>query len=116
MDFPLSVIFTTDDFDLLLFTSKKGSPSNEEAAPLTAPQTEGVQPQLSQQPSQQSSQQQQQEVATTEIPGMLYKVKTQSFKNTPFCLNVLSRKQLKKPLLSLSSFLVKRSRYEDLVY
>ena len=118
MDFPLSVIliFTTDDSNLLLFTSKKGSPSNEEAAPLTAPQTEGAQPQLSQQPSQQSSQQQQQEVATTEIPGLLYKVKTQSFKNTPFCLNVLSRKQLKKPSFSLSSFLVKRSRYEDLAY
>lgn len=116
MDFPLSVIFTTDDSNLLLFTSKKGSPSNEEAAPLTAPQTEGAQPQPSQQPSQQSSQQQQQEVSTTEIPGLLYKVKTQSFKNTPFCLNVLSRKQLKKkPLFSLS-FLVKRSRYEHLVY
>ena len=114
MDFPLSVIllFTSDDSNLLLFTSKKGSPSNEEAAPLTAPQTEGAQPQLSQQPSQQ----QQQEVATTEIPGLLYKVKTQSFKNTPFCLNVLSRKQLKKPSFSLSSFLVKRSRYEDLAY
>jgi len=56
-------------------SSEKGSPSNEEAVPLTAPQTEGAQPQLSQQPSQQSSQQQQQEVATTEIPGMLYKVR-----------------------------------------
>jgi len=58
-----------------IFASKKGSPSNEEAAPLTASQTEGAQQQPSQQLSQQPSQQQQQEVSTSEIPGVLYKVK-----------------------------------------
>ena len=52
---------------IYMFASKKGSPSNEEAAPLTASQTEGAQ--------QQPSQQQQQEVTTNEIPGVLYKVK-----------------------------------------
>ncbi|XP_020616401.1 myc box-dependent-interacting protein 1-like isoform X2 [Orbicella faveolata] len=55
--------------------SSEGSPSNEEAAPLTASQTEGAQQQPSQQLSQQPSQQQQQEVSTSEIPGVLYKVR-----------------------------------------
>ena len=57
-----------------IFVSKKGSPSNEEAAPLTVSQTEGAQQQPSQQSSQQPSQQQQQEITTSEIPGVLYKV------------------------------------------
>ena len=56
---------------IYIFASKKGSPSNEEAAPLPASQTDGAQ----QQPSLQPSQQQQQEVTTSEIPGVLYKVK-----------------------------------------
>ena len=57
-----------------IFASKKGSPSNEEAAPLTVSQTEGGQQQPTQQSSQQPSQQQQQEITTSEIPGVLYKV------------------------------------------
>ncbi|XP_078378544.1 myc box-dependent-interacting protein 1-like isoform X1 [Oculina patagonica] len=44
-------------------STEKGSPSNEEAPPITTPQTEGVQ------------QQPQQEVTTSEIPGVLYKVR-----------------------------------------
>ena len=56
---------------IYIFASKKGSPSNEDAAPLTTSQTEAAQQQSSQQPSQL----QQQEVTTSEIPGVLYKVK-----------------------------------------
>lgn len=85
------------DFPLIyIFASKKGSPSNDEATPLAAPQTEGVQ-QQPQQPPQQPSQQQQQEVTTSEIPGVLYKVKSQSSISqsiSPFRLKVLSRRQV----------------------
>lgn len=49
--------------------STEGSPSNEEAAPVSASQTEPVQPQA------QTQQQQQSEGSGTEIPGFLYKVR-----------------------------------------
>lgn len=49
--------------------STEGSPSNEEAAPVSASQTEPVQPQA------QTQQQQQPEGSGTEIPGFLYKVR-----------------------------------------
>lgn len=81
------------DFPLIyIFASKKGSPSNEEATPLAAPQTEGVQQQPQQPPQQPSQQQQQQEVPTSEIPGVLYKVKSRSLISqsiSPFCLKVV---------------------------
>lgn len=88
------------DFPLIyIFASKKGSPSNDEATPLAAPQTEGVQQQPQQPPQQpsQQQQQQQQEVTTSEIPGVLYKVKSQSLISqsiSPFRLKVLSRRQV----------------------
>ncbi|XP_022804434.1 myc box-dependent-interacting protein 1-like [Stylophora pistillata] len=50
--------------------STEGSPSNEEAAPVSASQTEPVQPQ-----AQTQQQQQQPEGSGTEIPGFLYKVR-----------------------------------------
>ena len=51
---------------LIFIFASKGSPASEEAASITATQTEGGQ-----------QQQQQQEVVTSQIPGVLYKVNGQ---------------------------------------